>query len=397
MMYKAIVSRIREIYGTNAFIGLHEPKFLGNEKKYLLDAIDSTYVSSVGEYVNRFEAMICKLSGASHAVAIVNGTAALHISMIIAGVEPGDEVITQALTFVATANAIRYCGADPVFVDVDRDTLGLSPVALENFLEQNAERDHSGACRNKRTKRRISACIPMHTFGHPCRIDAIVAVCDRYGIRVVEDAAESIGSSFKGKQTGTFGLCGIYSFNGNKTITCGGGGAVITNHDAIARRTKHLTTTAKQPHPYEFYHDEIGYNYRLPNLNAALACAQVEQLEAFIARKRWLAETYASFFDRIGILFVREPKDARSNCWLNAIILPSLEARNEFLRVTNDAGVMTRPIWRLMNSLPMFSKCLNDGLENSRWLEERVVNIPSSVVAEATEKPAAVSGERAAH
>jgi perosamine synthetase len=381
-VYTEIVDRIRAIFGTNGSISLHEPRFLGNEKKYVLDAIDSTFVSSVGAYVDRFEGMICEMSGAAHAVATVNGTAALQIALMLAGVESGDEVITQAVTFIATANAIRHCSAFPVFVDVDRDTLGLSPVALERFLEEAAERDAQGGYRNKTTKRRFAACVPMHTFGHPCRIDAIVAVCDRYGIPVVEDAAESIGSSFKGRATGRFGRSGIYSFNGNKTITCGGGGVIVTDDPVTARRAKHLTTTAKVPHPYEFYHDEIGYNYRLPNLNAALACAQLEQLDTFVARKRWLAETYAAFFAGLGVPFIKEPPYARSNYWLNAIVLPDLDARNEFLRVTNESGVMTRPIWRLMNTLPMYRGCSTDGLENSRWLEERVVNIPSSVVPE---------------
>jgi perosamine synthetase len=381
-VYAEIIDRIRAIYGTDEFIGLHEPRFLGNEKRYLLDAIDSTFVSSVGAYVNRFEAMICEASGASHAVATVNGTAALQVALRLAGVTPGDEVITQALTFIATANAIRYCNAVPVFVDVDRDTLGLSAVALEQFLDKAADRDESGACRNKLTGRRIAACVPMHTFGHPTRIDAIVAVCDRYGIPVVEDAAESIGSLFRGRWTGTFGRSGVFSFNGNKTITCGGGGAIVTDDEATAKRAKHLTTTAKRPHPYEFYHDELGYNYRMPNLNAALACAQLEQLDGFIARKRWLAETYADLFAGLGIQFVTEPHEARSNYWLNAIVLPDQEARNEFLRVTNESGVMTRPIWRLLNTLPMYRECGTDGLPNSRWLEERVVNIPSSVVLE---------------
>lgn len=380
-MHRVIISRIREIFGTDGFIPLHEPRFGGNERKYVLDAIDSTFVSSVGEYVNRFEEMICKLSGASHAVATVNGTCALHIALKLVGVEPEDEVITQALTFVATANAIRYCSATPVFIDVDRDTLGLSPVALEQFLERNSERNGDGVCVNRRTKRRLAACVPMHTFGHPSKVDVIVEICDQYGIPVVEDAAESIGSTYRGRATGTFGRCGIYSFNGNKTITCGGGGAIVTNDEVIAKRAKHLTTTAKLPHPYEFAHDDIGYNYRLPNLNAAFACAQVEQLEGFIARKRWLADVYLRFFDSIDVSFVKEPEGARSNFWLNAIVLPDVEARNEFLRLSNEAGVMTRPIWTLMNKLPMFGACAHDELANSQWLEARVVNIPSSVIA----------------
>jgi perosamine synthetase len=378
--YTGIIDRIRDIFGREGFIPLHEPRFWGNERKYVLDAIDSTFVSSVGEYVNRFEAMICELSGAKYAIATVNGTAALHMALRLAGVEPGDEVLTQALTFIATANSIRYCDAHPVFLDVDRETLGLSPTALEGFLERSAARDAQGRTVNRRTGRRIAACVPMHTFGHPARIDRIVTLCDRYGIPVVEDAAESLGSTSGGRMTGTFGRLGIYSFNGNKTVTCGGGGVIVTDDATLAKRGKHITTTAKLPHAYEFSHDEVGYNYRLPNLNAAMACAQIEQLEGFIARKRWLAETYARFFAAIHVQFVQEPSGARSNYWLNAVVLPDLEARDEFLRVTNAAGVMTRPIWRLMSTLPMYAQCETDGLENSRWLEERVVNIPSSVV-----------------
>jgi len=379
-VYSDIVARIRALYGAEGFIPLHEPRFWGNERKYVLDAIDSTFVSSVGEYVNRFEAMLCQLTGASHAVATGNGTAALHVAFLLAGVEPGDEVLTQALTFVATPNAIRYCDAHPVFLDVDRDTLGLSPDALQLFLERWTAQGPQGHLVNRRTGRRIAACVPMHTFGHPARIDLLASLCERYGIPLVEDAAESIGSTFNGRMTGTFGLLGTFSLNGNKTITCGGGGAILTNDAALAKRAKHVTTTAKMPHPYEFCHDELGYNYRLPNLNAAMACAQVEQLDGFVARKRWLAQTYAEYFATIGLPFVAEPPGARSNYWLNAVILPDLEARNEFLRVTNEAGVMTRPIWRLMNTLPMYRACETDGLENSRWLEQRVVNIPSSVL-----------------
>ncbi len=381
-VYTEIIGRIREIFGRDGFIPLHEPRFWGNERAYVLDAIDSTFVSSVGEYVNRFEAEICEATGASWAIATVNGTAALHIALRLAGVEPGDEVLTQALTFVATANAIRYCSAEPVFLDVDRDTLGLSPDAVEAFLEGSTTLEASGERVNRVSGQRIAACLPMHTFGHPSRIDARVEVCDRYGVPVVEDAAESIGSTFGGRMTGTFGRMGVYSFNGNTTITCGGGGAIVTDDEATAKRAKHVTTTAKVPHAWEFRHDEVGFNYRMPNLNAALACAQLEQLGAFIARKRWLADRYASLFADMDVSFVTEPAGARSNYWLNALVLPDRQARDEFLRVTNAAGVMTRPIWRLMSELSMYAECETDGLDNSRWLEERVVNIPSSVVPE---------------
>ena len=377
--YDKIINFIRGVYGIDKFIPLHEPRFSGNEKKYVTNAIDSTFVSSVGEYVNLFEKMISEISGARHAVAIVNGTCALHIALRLAGVRMGDEVITQPLTFVATANAIAYCGGRPVFLDVDLDTLGLSPDSLERFLLQNVELRSDGFSYNRSTNNRVSACVPMHTFGHPCSIDRIVSICGGYNIAVIEDAAESLGSTYKDSQTGTFGRAGIYSFNGNKTVTCGGGGAIITNDPALAQRAKHITTTAKVPHPYEYVHDEIGYNYRMPNLNAALACAQLEQLPLFLANKRRLAQRYAEFFDSIDIQFIKEPMNARSNYWLNAIILSDIEERNTFLETTNKSGVMTRPIWCLLNKLSMFNNCTTDSLKNAHWLEERVVNIPSSV------------------
>ena len=378
-MYQNIVDFIRKIYHTEAFIPLHEPRFAGNEKAYVMNAIDSTFVSSVGEYVNRFEEMMCRITGAKYSVATVNGTAALHIALKLAGVGHGDEVIAPPLSFVATANAISYCGALPVFLDVDKATLGLDPEALSDFLKCHATRGPGNSCLNRATGKRIAACVPVHIFGHPCRIDEILQVCGDYGIPVVEDAAESLGSSYKGRDTGTFGLMGIYSFNGNKTVTCGGGGAIVTDDEALAKRAKHVTTTAKIPHPYEYVHDETGYNYRMPNLNAALACAQLEQLEQFIDNKRDLAAQYASFFKGIGIDFMHEPRNARSNYWLNAIILEDLAARDRFLEFTNQAKVMTRPCWRLMHRLPMFRACQTDGLKQAQWLEERVVNIPSSV------------------
>jgi perosamine synthetase len=380
-LYQDVAHFIRELFRTKDFIPLHEPRFLGNEKRYVLDAIDSTFLSSVGAYVDRFEAMMREATGAAHAVATVNGTSALHVALRLIGVQAGDEVLTQALTFVATANAISYCGATPVFLDVDRSTLGLSPAAVERFFVEETDPRPEGGRLHKRTGGNIAACVPMHTFGHPCEIEAIVEICGRFGVPVVEDAAESLGSSYRGKATGTFGRCGIFSFNGNKTVTCGGGGAMTSNDEAVARRGKHLTTTAKVAHPYAYFHDELGYNYRLPNLNAAVACAQLEQLESFVSRKRQLAERYGEYFDAMGIAFVREPPGARSNYWLNAIVLPDEETRDDFLRVTNEAGVMTRPAWTLLNRLPMFADCYTDGLENSGWLAERLVNIPSSVIA----------------
>jgi perosamine synthetase len=377
-MYQEIVDYIRSIYHSK-IIPLHEPRFLGNEKKYLNDAIDSTFVSSVGEYVNRFEQMICQITGARYAVATMNGTSALHIALKLAGVAPDTEVITQPLTFVATANAISYCGAQPVFLDVEKPTLGLSPLAVDHFLRHQTSVAADGFCYNRMTGKRIAGCVPMHTFGHPCRIDELVDLCCDHNIPVVEDAAESLGSLYRGRHTGTFGKLGIYSFNGNKTVTCGGGGALVTNDESLARRAKHLTTTAKISHPYEYVHDTVGYNYRLPNLNAALACAQLEQLDGFIGNKRELARKYSLFFDTLGIQFVSEPENAQSNYWLNAILLDSLETRDQFLQATNSAGIMTRPIWKLMNKLPMYEHCQADDLVNSNWLEAHVVNLPSSV------------------
>lgn len=378
-MFEETIQFIQKQFNTTEFIPLHAPRFVGREKEYLLDCIDSTFVSSVGEYVNRFEVMLAEYTGAKYAIVTVNGTSALQVAMKLVGVQAGDEVITQSLSFIATANAILYCGATPCFVDADRDTLGFSPIALRRFLETQTEKNvKTGRRINLETRRPVTACVPMHTFGHPCRIDEIVVICNEYGIPVVEDAAESLGSFYKEKHTGTFGQMGIFSFNGNKTITCGGGGAIVTNDEALAHRAKHITTTAKVPHRWEFVHDEIGYNYRMPNLNAALACAQLEQIDGILKNKRELAEAYKDFFPTIRMSFVAEPEHARSNYWLNALILSGREERDAFLQATNDAGVMTRPIWRLMNELEMFKNCPCGPLDNSRWIEQRVVNIPSS-------------------
>ena len=374
------VEFVQNLYKTKDFIALHEPVFVGNEKKYLNDCIDSTFVSSVGKYVDRFEKEFAEFVGSKYAVATVNGTSALHISLLLAGVESGDEVITQPLTFIATCNAISYCGAKPVFVDVDRDTMGLSPKSLQSFLETNCE-IVDGKCINKTTKVTIKACVPMHTFGHPCRIDEIKSICDKWHITLVEDAAESLGSYYQNKHTGTFGKLGAFSFNGNKIITSGGGGAIVTDDEELAKRAKHLTTTAKVPHPYEYVHDEVGYNYRMPNLNAALLVAQLEQLNRFLHNKRELTLKYEEFFKEYDdIEFVKESKGTTSNYWLQAIILKDQKARNEFLKYTNDNGVMTRSIWKLMNELEMFKDMQCTSLDNAKYLEERVVNIPSGVV-----------------
>jgi perosamine synthetase len=379
-MYQNIVDFIQETYGSKNFLPLHEPKFIGNEKKYINEAIDSTFVSSVGKYVTQFEEMMAKFVGSRYAIATSNGTSALHIGLKLVGVDENSEVITQPLTFIATANAIAYCNAQPIFVDVDKDTLGLSAYKLEEFLEQNSFINEKNECINKSTKKVIKACVPMHTFGHPCRIDEIVKVCEKYNIAVVEDSAESLGSYYKGQHTGTFGKIGIFSFNGNKIITTGGGGMIVTDDEALAKRAKHITTTAKVPHSYEYIHDEVGYNYRLTNLASALGVAQMESLPIFIEKQRELAERYISFFENYDIEFITEPKNATSNYWLNAVILKDRKTRDEFLKYTNDNGIMTRSIWRLMNRLEMFQYAQCGDLSNAEWLEDRVVNISSSVV-----------------
>lgn len=376
-MNRDTIDFVRSLYETAEFIPLHEPKFIGNEKTYVADCIDSTFVSSVGKYVDRFEQMMAEYTGAKYAVATVNGTAALHIALKLVGVDHGDEVITQSLSFIATCNAISYCGAKPVFVDVDRDTMGLSPDSLRDFLRSSTQQIGDG-CVNKLTGRRIAAVVPMHTFGHPCRIDEIAKICEEFRVPLIEDAAESLGSYYQGKHTGRLGKLAAFSFNGNKTITTGGGGMIITDDEALAKRAKHITTTAKRPHPYEFFHDEIGYNYRLPNINAALGCAQMEILPRLLESKRQNAKAYIEFFAGSGMSFVIEPNQAKSNYWLNALVLEDKRARDGFLKDLNEAGVMSRPIWRLMNELPMFKDCQSDALVNAKWLEDRVVNIPSS-------------------
>lgn len=372
-----IVDFIQKAFNTKEFIPLHEPRFTGNEKKYLNECIDSTFVSSVGKYVDRFEKDFASYVGSKYAVATVNGTAALHIALILGGVKKDDEVITQPLTFIATCNAISYIGAKPIFVDVDRETLGLSPSSLKEFLETNCEIIEA-RCVNKSTKKSISACVPMHTFGHPCKIDEIKEICDKWHIELIEDAAESLGSYHKNKHTGTFGRLGAFSFNGNKIITSGGGGVIVTDDEALAKRAKHITTTAKVPHAYEYVHDEIAYNYRMPNLNAALLCAQLEQLDAFLKSKRELASEYKEFFETQNVEFIIESKGSTSNYWLNAIMFQDKKQRDEFLKFSNENGVMSRPIWRLMSELDMFKDCQKSSLKNAKYLEERIVNIPSS-------------------
>lgn len=373
-----ILSFIRDQYKTNGFIPLHEPRFRGNEKKYVLETIDSTFVSSIGAYVDQFEQQMSAITTTKKAVAVVNGTAALQVALRLVGVNKEDEVITQALTFVATPNAIAYLGASPIFLDVDLDTMGLSPKAVLAFLEESGE-VRENVCYNKKTGKRIAACLPMHTFGFPVHLKELIQVCKQWKIPVVEDAAESLGSTYDGNSTGSFGTMGIFSFNGNKIITSGGGGAIVTNDPNLGTIAKHLTTTAKMPHKYDYFHDQLGYNYRMPNLNAALICAQIEQLNSFIEEKRSLAHNYATFFSQQGIKFRTETPNTKANYWLMCIELNDRKERDAFLKETNDNGIMTRPIWQLMYRLPMYQHCQRDEQKNAEFLEERIVNIPSSV------------------
>jgi aminotransferase in exopolysaccharide biosynthesis len=377
-MSRELISFIRDYYSTNEFIPLHSPVFSGNEENYVLNSIRSTFVSSVGEYVNNFETKIAEYTGSNRAVATVNGTAALHIALKLVGVVDNDLVITQPLTFVATCNAISYCNAEPVFIDVDLETLGLSAKSLSNWLDEYAYIDDDGVSRDKLHNRVIRACVVMHTFGHPANIDDLLATTKQWNIALVEDAAESLGSLYKDKHTGTFGTVGTLSFNGNKIMTTGGGGMILSNK-TLGDRAKHLTTTAKKPHPYEYIHDEIGYNYRMANINAALGCAQLEQIESFITKKRTLATAYENFFSNGDLVFVREPNGSRSNYWLNAIICQNKGHRDSLLQETNEQGVMTRPIWELMNNLQMYKNCQRGNLSNAEFIASHLINIPSSV------------------
>uniref|UniRef100_UPI0040476895 LegC family aminotransferase n=1 Tax=Algoriphagus sp. TaxID=1872435 RepID=UPI0040476895 len=376
---KDIVNFIKSIYPSLAHVPLHAPVFNGNEKKYIIEAIDSTYVSSVGPFVNRFEEMISEITGARYAVAAVNGTASLHLALVVAEVETNDEVLTQSLTFIATCNAISYLKAHPVFIDIDKDTLSMSPDTLIKFLEERCIIKHDGYTYNKNTGRRIKACVPMHSFGLPGRILEIVKICKAYNIVLIEDAAESIGSLFQNKSTGTFGDLGVFSFNGNKIVTCGGGGAIITDNEELAKKAKHLSTQAKIPHSWNFNHDAIGYNYRLPNLNAAIACAQLENLELFINNKRHISEKYKEFFKDRNEFYIEEIEGARSNYWLNSVLFSDEHERDIFLKYSNDNSVMTRPVWQPMHLLEMFRKSDATKMDNTNWISERLVNLPSSV------------------
>ena len=386
--YKNTIDFIKSVYGNKGFTPLAVPVFAGNEKAYLNECIDTTFVSSVGKFVDRFEENMAKYTGAKRAVVCVSGTNALHMSLLL----------TQALTFIATCNALSYIGAHPVFLDVDISTMGLSPDAMKEWLQKNAEvRKNSRigelpesqdfafgedefACYNKHTGRRIKACVPMHSFGHPVRIEEIATLCKEWHIELVEDAAESIGSTYKGQHTGTFGRIGAISFNGNKTITTGGGGMMLFMDEELGAYAKHITTQAKIPHRWEFRHDHIGFNYRMPNINAALGCAQLENLDKYVASKRKVAAEYIEHFKNVdGIDFFVEPENTFSNYWLSAVVLKDKESQLDFLQQTNDNGVMTRPIWELMNHLPMFENCETDGLKNTFWFAHCVVNIPSSI------------------
>ncbi|PJZ36155.1 aminotransferase DegT [Leptospira levettii] len=378
-MIKSFLDLVRDHYNSpDEFIPLHAPVFRGNEIHYVTETIKSTFVSSVGAYVDQFEVMMKSITGAKYAIATVNGTAALHIALHSLGVSAGDEIITQALSFVATANAIRYTGADPVFLDVDLDSMSLSPIALLLFLESECEFKEQ-IVTNKRTGKRIKAIVPMHTFGNPGRIEEICNIAERFRLDVVEDSAESLGSYVKSKHTGSFGRLGVFSFNGNKTVTCGGGGAVVTDDESLGKRLKHITTTAKVPHPWEYSHDELGFNYRMPNLNAALACAQLEQLDDFLKEKRELSLKYIQFFENTNVTFKKEIENSVSNYWLNTVEFQSKSDRDKFLAETNGAKVMTRPSWNPLNTLPMYQNCFSDSLKNTNHIADRLVNIPSGV------------------
>ena len=374
-----VVTAIRSVVGAGP-VSLHEPSFNGNEWIFLKECLDSTFVSSVGKFVDRFEHDLVKFTGAKYAIAVVNGTAALHIALKLAGVRAGDEVLVPALTFIATTNAVTYCNATPHFVDSEIGTLGVDAAKLRNYLIDHTEQ-RSGQCINRATGQVIRALVPMHTFGHPVDIDSLIAIAHDFNIALVEDAAESLGSFYHGQHTGTFGLLGTLSFNGNKTITTGGGGAVLTNDAALARHAKHLTTTAKLPHVWEFRHDEVGYNYRMPNLNAALGCAQLEQLpEKLYAKKALFARYQIAFKQVVGIKLISEPVQCQSNYWLQTLLLDAenVNERDAILKATNQAGFMTRPAWTLMNELTPFRGCPRMDLIMAKSLEQRLINIPSS-------------------
>jgi aminotransferase in exopolysaccharide biosynthesis len=379
-MFDDFIAFVQEIYNTTEFIPLHSPQFIGNEKKYVSETIDSTFVSSVGGFVEDFELKVAEFTGLSHAVAVMNGTSALHLCLLTLGVKHDTEVITQSLTFVATCNAIKYCGANPIFIDVDKDTLGLSPISLLEFLQEFCEIREDGFCWNKLSNKRVSACLPMHTFGFPVKLNEIKKICDRYNIEIVEDIAESFGSFYNGNHTGSLGKLSAVSFNGNKILTSGGGGMILTNNELFAKKIKHLSTTAKVKHDWLYEHDEIGFNYRLPNLNAALGLAQLETLPERIKNKRNLANIYQKWGEQNDIHFVCEPVNTKSNYWLNTVITSDKNQRDTMLKVTNSNKVMTRPAWKPMHQLEMNSCYYSDSMANTNWLYDRVVNVPSTPI-----------------
>lgn len=374
-----LIKHIRDKYSTKDFIPLHAPTFNGNEIKYVSNTINSTFVSSIGEYVDLFEKEIEYYTNSPIAVSTVNGTAALHASLYMSGVKHGDLVITQALTFVATCNAIFHIGAEPILIDVSSKSLGLCPTSLNKWLNENVKLIN-GRSVLKKTKQKIKAVVVMHTFGHPAEIDEIKEVCRKWNLILIEDAAESFGSFYKEKHTGTFGKFGTLSFNGNKIITTGGGGAILCNNIEMGKEVKHVTTTAKVPHDYEFYHDKPGFNYRMPNINAALGCGQIQSINPYLKAKRYVANCYEEFFKNSDYIFVKEPDYAKSNYWLNSVICPDKKSRDILLNETNKKGIMTRPVWKLMHKLPMYSKAICGDLKNSEYYEDRLVNLPSSPI-----------------
>lgn len=376
-MYQPLIAQLREVFASNGPIALHPPHFNGNEKRYLTEAIDSTFVSSVGPMVEKFEQAMARQLNAAFAVATVNGTAALHVALLVAGVSRDSLVITQPLTFVATCNAIRYCGADPVFIDINRQTLGLDPAAVEHWLSAHAFIDDQGQCRHKISQRKIAACVPMHTFGMPVEINALTRVCDSWRLPLVEDAAESLGSRYQGRAMGTFGRLSALSFNGNKIITTGGGGMVIAQTPADAARVKHLTTTAKTLEDFAMFHTELGFNYRMPNINAALGLAQLEQLDQFLERKQQLAIWYKKRLPEFALTMIDEPDHCSANFWLITALCHSKQERDQLLLETHTNGIETRPAWALMHRLPMYAQCQHDGLTTAENLAERLINLPS--------------------
>ena len=378
-MYNDLVTLIKDIYPNQKIISLHEPKLIGNEQTYLEDAIKSSYVSSVGPFVNKFEEQLAKYLDVKHVILTVNATSALHISLKLLGANNDTEVLTQSLTFVASCNAIYYCNSNPVFIDVDKNTLGLSADSLEFFLEKNCLIKDDGSCWNKNTNRKVVSCLPMHTFGFPVEIDKIKNICNKYNIELIEDAAEAMGSYYKDIHLGNFGKLGIFSFNGNKILTSGNGGAIITNDDTLADKAKHITTTARIKNQWYIEHDEIGYNYRMSNLNAAVGLAQLENLEYFLKNKRMLGKKYQEKLKSEHFYLFKETENSNANYWLNVLIANSKKERDSILDITNKNNILTRPAWTPMHHLSMNKSCYFENLENTNFLFDRIVNIPSSV------------------